>query len=92
MHPRVCGHILWVPAESSLLTSTSEINHRHSSDSNSCMLAPMKDLPKCLCIAATSTGQPVLTAAWQGILTVPGMAILALGSIQQESGEYSIFN
>lgn len=52
----------------------------------------MKDLPKCLCIAATSTGQPVLTAAWQGILTVPGMAILALGSIQPESGEYSIFN
>lgn len=48
----------------------------------------MKDFPKYLCIAATSTVQPVLTAAWQETLTAPGMAMLALGSIQPGNGEY----
>lgn len=48
----------------------------------------MKGFPKCLCIAATSMEQPVLTAAWPGTLTVPGMARLALGSTQLGSGEY----
>lgn len=48
----------------------------------------MKGFPKCLCIAATSTAPPALTAVWPGTLTAPGMAILALGSTQQGSGEY----
>lgn len=52
----------------------------------------MKGFPKCLCIAATSMVQPVLTAAWQGTLTVPGMAIHALGSTQLGSGEYQTFS
>ena len=54
----------------------------------------MKDFPKCLCIAATSMVQPVLTAAWQGTLTVPGMAYPAPGITQQarmQNGE-SVFH
>lgn len=52
----------------------------------------MKGFPKCLCIAATSMVQPVLTAAWQGTLTVPGMGIHAQGSTQLGSGEYQTFS
>jgi hypothetical protein len=47
----------------------------------------MRGFPKSLCIAAISTAQPVRTAAWRGIHTVPGMATLALGSTPLGSGE-----
>lgn len=50
----------------------------------------MKEFPKYLFIAAISMVQPVLIAVWQGILTAPGMAILALGSTQLGSGEFEV--
>lgn len=46
----------------------------------------MKGFPKCLCIAATSMVQPVLTAAWHGTLIAPGMAIPAPDSTQLGNG------
>lgn len=68
--------------------STSELNHRDSPYSNSCMWAPTRGFPSCPCIAATSMAQPVPTAAWLGTPTVPGTATPAPGSTPLGSGEY----